>query len=119
PSLFGIPTLFQAQEKIAQDHYHRAAFLGGLLVPIPDSVSTVEEAGDPLLQDPEERKRSAEGGGFQNKSKGDPQHHLLEKKQQKSISGTKWKRENESFPQATVAEAAHNMSQFQEQKHSL
>ncbi|KAL8213387.1 UNVERIFIED_CONTAM: hypothetical protein K2H54_063534, partial [Gekko kuhli] len=65
----------QAQEKIAQEYYHGAAFPGGLLAPKPESMSTVEEAGDPLLQDPEERERSAEADGPQKTSRGKPQNH--------------------------------------------
>ncbi|KAL8213389.1 UNVERIFIED_CONTAM: hypothetical protein K2H54_063549, partial [Gekko kuhli] len=36
---------------------------------------------------------------YQNKSKGEQQHCLIEIKQQKGISGTKWKSGNESSPQ--------------------
>ncbi|KAL8213399.1 UNVERIFIED_CONTAM: hypothetical protein K2H54_063918, partial [Gekko kuhli] len=63
----------------------------------PDSISRVEEAGDLLFQDREERRRSAEVEGPQNKSKGEPQQFLLEEERQGRNTGTKWKRGNECF----------------------
>ncbi|KAL8213392.1 UNVERIFIED_CONTAM: hypothetical protein K2H54_063607, partial [Gekko kuhli] len=39
--------------------------------------------------------------GLQKKIKEEPQHHIPEKKQQKKITGTKWKRGDESSPLCT------------------
>ncbi|XP_048345008.1 zinc finger protein 883-like isoform X2 [Sphaerodactylus townsendi] len=67
-------------KEVLEDNWQNVASLG-LLVHKFDSISPLEEAGDPLEQDPEERKRSAEDNSLQNKSKREPQHLLFDEKQ--------------------------------------
>ncbi|KAL8213390.1 UNVERIFIED_CONTAM: hypothetical protein K2H54_063554, partial [Gekko kuhli] len=65
----------------------------GLLVPKPDSSSTMEEAaGDPFVQNPEKNDRLAEADGLQKTLEGEQQQLLLKGNYQRRNMGMKQKR---------------------------
>ncbi|KAL8213401.1 UNVERIFIED_CONTAM: hypothetical protein K2H54_063922, partial [Gekko kuhli] len=76
-----------------------------LLLLDSDSISVLEEAGNQLFEDPEEKNKSTalpafafeeEVNGPQNTSKGQPQQFPFKDKQQRRNTETKWKREDGS-----------------------
>ncbi|XP_054831484.1 zinc finger protein 501-like isoform X2 [Eublepharis macularius] len=89
-------------KEVMEETCQNVASLEGLLVAKPDSVSVMPENRNPFFQDLEERGRSVEVKGPQNKFKAEPQQLPLEGKQQRRNTGTKWKKEKEFSASQTV-----------------